>query len=174
MKRFIIVGLVCLLFSNTAFAKEEILPIKPDAKPIDIIYIHGAYETKEAFDKSVNNVHEDMVKQFESDPLMHKKLLKGGCKKISDTPIIFFWADKTTESLKIIDKDETGIVFECMNLDKETNRCKIHKKRPGICRRYPQEELFMMGGTLAEHCGYRLEPIESFDEVFEKVSRRRK
>lgn len=74
--------------------------------------------------------------------------------------------------LKIIDKDETGLVFECMNLDKETNKCKIHKKRPGICRRYPQEELFMMGGTLAENCGYRLEPIESFEEVFERVSKK--
>lgn len=104
MKRFIIAGLVCFLLSNTAFSKDEELPIKSDAKPIDIIYIHGAYETKEAFDKSVNNVHEDMVKQFESDPLMYKKLLKGGCKKISETPIIFFWADKTTESLKVIDK----------------------------------------------------------------------
>ena len=54
--------------------------------------------------------------------------------------------------LKVVDKDETGLVFECENLDKETKRCKIHKKRPGICRRYPQEELFAMGGTLAEHC----------------------
>lgn len=71
--------------------------------------------------------------------------------------------------LKIIDKDETGLVFECENLDKDTNKCKIHKKRPGICRRYPQEELFAMGGTLAEHCGYKLIPIESFEEVFEKV-----
>ena len=74
--------------------------------------------------------------------------------------------------LKIIDKDETGLVFECMNLDKETMKCKIHKKRPGICRRYPQEELFLMGGTLAEHCGYRLEPIESFDDVFNKVQKK--
>ena len=73
--------------------------------------------------------------------------------------------------LKIVDKDETGLVFECTNLDKETHKCKIHKNRPGICRRYPQEELFAMGGTLANDCGYRLEPIESFDEVFKKVSR---
>ena len=58
--------------------------------------------------------------------------------------------------LKIVDKDETGLVFECMNLDETTHKCKIHKNRPGICRRYPQEELFMMGGTLAEHCGYKL------------------
>ena len=44
--------------------------------------------------------------------------------------------------LKIIDKDETGLVFECENLDKNTHKCKIHKNRPGICRRYPQEEVF--------------------------------
>lgn len=75
--------------------------------------------------------------------------------------------------LTVVDKDETGLVFECSNLDKETHKCKIHKKRPGICRRYPQEELFMMGGTLAEHCGYRLEPIVSFDEVFNKVKKRK-
>ena len=74
--------------------------------------------------------------------------------------------------LKIVDKDENGLFFECENLDKETKRCKIHKKRPGICRRYPQEELFSMGGTLAEHCGYKLIPIESFEEVFEKVRKK--
>lgn len=71
--------------------------------------------------------------------------------------------------LKVIDKDETGLVFECENLDKETNKCKIHKKRPGICRRYPQEEVFAMGGTLSDSCGYKLIPVESFEEVFEKV-----
>lgn len=76
--------------------------------------------------------------------------------------------------LKVVDKDETGLVFECENLDKETKKCKIHKKRPEICRRYPQEELFGMGGTLAEHCGYKLVPIESFEEVFDKVSKRMK
>ena len=74
--------------------------------------------------------------------------------------------------LKIIGKDETGLIFECINLDKETHKCKIHKKRPGICRRYPQEELFSMGGTLAEHCGYKMIPIQSFEEVFEKIRKR--
>jgi len=73
--------------------------------------------------------------------------------------------------LKVIGKDETGLVFECTNLNKETGKCKIHKKRPEICRRYPQEELFGMGGTLAEHCGYKLVPIESFEEVFNKVQK---
>jgi len=73
--------------------------------------------------------------------------------------------------LTVVDKDETGLVFECKNLDKETKKCKIHRRRPGICRRYPQEEVFSMGGTLAEHCGYKLVPIESFEEVFKKVSK---
>lgn len=76
--------------------------------------------------------------------------------------------------LKVVGKDETGLVFECENLDKETKKCKIHKKRPGICRRYPQEELFTMGGTLAENCGYKLLPVESFEEVFLKVQKQNK
>ncbi|MGN1152697.1 MAG: hypothetical protein ACI4S3_01580, partial [Candidatus Gastranaerophilaceae bacterium] len=34
------------------------------------------------------------------------------------------------------------------------------------CRRYPQEELFSMGGALSEDCGYKMEPIIPFSEVF--------
>ena len=49
---------------------------------------------------------------------------------------------KFYSDLKIIGKDELGLIFECTNLDPETKRCKIHFWRPGICRRYPQEELF--------------------------------
>lgn len=71
--------------------------------------------------------------------------------------------------LKVIDKDETGLVFSCENLDEETNLCKIHKKRPGICKRYPQEELFMMGGELSEGCGYKMIPIIPFAEILDKL-----
>lgn len=74
--------------------------------------------------------------------------------------------------LTVIDKDETGLVFSCSNLDPDTNLCKIHKNRPGICRRYPQEELFAMGGELSENCGYKMVPIISFSEVMEKEIRR--
>ena len=74
--------------------------------------------------------------------------------------------------LKVIDKDETGLVFECTNLDPESHNCKIHKTRPGICRRYPQEELFSMGGALSEDCGYKMVPIESFAEVFAKTKKK--
>lgn len=71
--------------------------------------------------------------------------------------------------LTVVDKDKTGLVFSCENLDKETNLCKIHDKRPGICRRYPQEELFMMGGEIPEDCGYKLVPIIPFSEILDKV-----
>ena len=74
--------------------------------------------------------------------------------------------------LNIIDKDELGLVFECSHLDKETKLCKIHKYRPAICRRYPQEELFEMGGCLSDDCGYKLIPIVNFKEVFEKISKK--
>ena len=70
--------------------------------------------------------------------------------------------------LKIVDKDETGLVFECSKLDPETNLCTIHNDRPGICKRYPQEELFSMGGMLSEDCGYKMLPIIPFSEVLEK------
>ena len=73
--------------------------------------------------------------------------------------------------LKVMGKDEIGLIFECKNLDEETHLCKIHKTRPGICRRYPQEEIFMMGGVLSQDCGYSLVPIETFEEVFAKVEK---
>lgn len=74
--------------------------------------------------------------------------------------------------LKIIGKDELGLIFECTHLDKATKRCKIHFRRPPICRRYPQEELFAMGGTLSNDCGYKMVPINSFKEVLNKVEKK--
>ena len=71
--------------------------------------------------------------------------------------------------LEVIGKDETGLIFSCTMQDSVTKKCKIHKNRPGICRRYPQEELFMMGGSLSEGCGYKLEPIIKFNEIFENL-----
>jgi len=74
--------------------------------------------------------------------------------------------------LKVCGKDEIGLIFECQNLDKETHQCKIHKSRPSICRRYPQEEIFTMGGGLSDNCGYIFTPIESFEEVFNKLQKK--
>lgn len=74
--------------------------------------------------------------------------------------------------LKIIGSDEIGLIFECSYLDKETKLCTIHSRRPAICRRYPQEEIFQMGGCLSSDCGYKLEPLVSFKEVLDKIERK--
>ena len=79
---------------------------------------------------------------------------------------------KFYSDLEIIGKDELGLIFECKNLDKETKKCKNHFFRPGICRRYPQEELFAMGGTLSETCGYKMEPIVPFKDVLNEVNKK--
>jgi hypothetical protein len=76
---------------------------------------------------------------------------------------------KFYSDLKIIGKDELGLIFECKNLDFKTKKCKIHFWRPAICRRYPQEELFSMGGTLSDDCGYKMEPIIKFKEVLKNT-----
>jgi len=76
--------------------------------------------------------------------------------------------------LEIIGKDEMGLLFSCKNLDEETKMCKIHKKRAKICRDYPMEEILKMGGTLAEGCGYRFEPIEKFSDVLNKVKNKKR
>ena len=76
--------------------------------------------------------------------------------------------------LKIVGKDETGLIFECTKLDPLTNKCTIHKSRPGICRRYPQEEMLSMGGELSEGCGYHLEPIFTFSEILEGIQKSKK
>lgn len=74
--------------------------------------------------------------------------------------------------LKPIDKDEIGLIFECTNLDPETKKCKIHPFRPPLCRKYPQEEVFMMGGSISADCGYKFTPIRTFDSVFKEVAKK--
>ena len=76
--------------------------------------------------------------------------------------------------LAIIGKTETGLVFECTKLDKEIGKCTVYKNRALLCKLYPQEEIFMMGGFISEDCGYKFIPIESFEEVFNKVRVRKK
>lgn len=71
--------------------------------------------------------------------------------------------------LRVLDKDEMGLVFECSKLDKESGKCTAYNKRPVLCRQYPQEEIFMMGGSITEECGYSFEPIQKFEEILNKA-----
>lgn len=95
---------ICFMANASYAAKQKDLPIDKSAKNVDIVYIHGAYETRDAFNESVQNVHDDMIEQIQNDELMHKRLLDNGKKRIGEEPVIFFWADKTEENLKTLDK----------------------------------------------------------------------
>ena len=74
--------------------------------------------------------------------------------------------------LKPVGKDEIGLIFECTKLDPETKKCKIHPFRPLLCRRYPQEEIFMMGGDISAGCGYKFIPIRTFNSVLKEVAKK--
>ncbi len=74
--------------------------------------------------------------------------------------------------LKVVDKTELGLVFECTKLDKEKGCCTAYSTRPLLCRQYPLEEIFMMGGHISEDCGYKFVPIKSFEEVLTKVKKK--
>lgn len=74
--------------------------------------------------------------------------------------------------LNIVGKDEIGLVFECSKLDKTTGKCTAYNKRPLLCRQYPLEEIFMMGGGISDDCGYKFTPINSFEEIFNKLKNR--
>ncbi len=76
--------------------------------------------------------------------------------------------------LEVIDNDDLGLVFRCTKFDKENKICTIHKDRPGICRRYPSEQIFSMGAMLSEDCGYSFEPIETFEDIFNKMQKKTK
>lgn len=72
-------------------------------------------------------------------------------------------------NLTIQGEDENGLIFSCNNFDIENHICKIHKSRPGICRRYPDEAIFSYGASLSEECGYRFTPIDKFREILENA-----
>jgi Fe-S-cluster containining protein len=74
--------------------------------------------------------------------------------------------------LKVYGKTETGLVFECTKLDKTTNKCKIYWFRPMICKMYPLEEIFMLGGVISDDCGFRFKPIEKFEDVLNTMSQK--
>ncbi len=104
MKKVVLL-LVCMAFGLAVQAKTPLpLPSKPDAKIVDIIYVNGAYDDIESFEKSVRNVHGDMVNYLGSDPLFYKKVLENGDKKIGEKEVIYFWGDQSRENLNTVDK----------------------------------------------------------------------
>lgn len=75
--------------------------------------------------------------------------------------------------LEIVDKDSNGLVFKCNKFDRDKHICTIHKSRPGICRRYPSEEIFKMNGVMSEDCGFFFKPIDSFESILQKEQKKK-
>jgi Fe-S-cluster containining protein len=59
---------------------------------------------------------------------------------------------------------EQGVVFKCLALGAD-NTCTVYGARPGFCKRYPSENVMLLGRELPEDCGYSFKPIESFSSV---------
>jgi Fe-S-cluster containining protein len=102
------------------------------------------------------------------------------------TNIYLVHGDKTIDSLALFEdlkgqnpeyayfkpvvKAEDGeLAFQCQHLQAD-NTCGIYDKRPDFCRRYPSEHTLLMGGKLAEGCGYQFRLLRNFQDVLKQVS----
>ncbi|MEI7473170.1 MAG: YkgJ family cysteine cluster protein [bacterium] len=74
--------------------------------------------------------------------------------------------------LNVVGESDFGLVFECKKLDKEKGICTAYHQRALLCREYPNEAIFMMGGTIGKNCGFEFTPIKTFDEVFSSIKKK--
>ena len=70
---------------------------------------------------------------------------------------------------KPVNHDADGVVFQCVHLQSD-NSCGIYEDRPSFCRKYPSEHTLLMGGKLAENCGYRFRLLKTFQDVLRQTS----
>lgn len=75
------------------------------------------------------------------------------------------------EGFTPIDTDEHGVRFRCRHLSPE-NRCTVYNDRPSFCRKYPSEKGILLGGQLADGCGYSFEVIMKFEEILAKTAQK--
>jgi len=69
-----------------------------------------------------------------------------------------------------ISKDEHGLRFACKHLQPD-NRCGIYQDRPSFCQQYPSEKGILLGGQLAEGCGYSFAPWVTFQETLATLAK---
>jgi hypothetical protein len=74
---------------------------------------------------------------------------------------------------KPIGATEHGIQFQCIHLT-DAKECGIYAKRPQFCRNYPSEKSILLGGTLAEGCGYSFKLLRSFQQVLTETARQKR
>ncbi len=67
------------------------------------------------------------------------------------------------------ESDEEGLQFQCVLLQPD-NTCGAYEQRPDFCRNYPSEQSLLMGGKLAEGCGYQFRLLQNFQAVLQQVA----
>lgn len=72
---------------------------------------------------------------------------------------------------KVMEQAEVGLVFQCVYLDDDTGKCTNYTQRPPLCKNYPNEVIFSLGGSLYQECGFEFVPIKSFDKVLSEVQK---
>lgn len=65
--------------------------------------------------------------------------------------------------------DPDGLLFQCVHLQADKS-CGIYQNRPDFCKKYPSEHSILMGGKLAEGCGYQFRLLRSFQDVLKQVN----
>lgn len=73
---------------------------------------------------------------------------------------------------KVLEVAEDSVIFQCIYLDEDTGKCLDYENRPPICRNYPHEVLFKIGGHLSETCGFSFRPIKSFEKILSEVEKK--
>jgi hypothetical protein len=96
-------------------------------------------------------------------------------KKIIQTPEQFEALQRkfpVYRMFRIMDNADNGLIFQCVYLNDETGKCTNYENRPPICRNYPHEVIFKLGGSLADSCGYYFKPLKPFNRVLTEVQNR--
>ena len=74
---------------------------------------------------------------------------------------------------KIRGKDESGnLVLECTWIQ-DDNTCKYYDKRLDLCKNFPNVKYGSLG-AVPEGCGFKLVPINKFDDVLTGVNKKKK
>lgn len=99
MKKILITAFLLFIVQTSCFAQNG----------ITFLYINGSnnndLKMKNWYEKGVNRLHPCLKKEFETDPLTQKYLLKNGQYFINPKPSIFFWGFKSHDDLSFVEKN---------------------------------------------------------------------
>lgn len=69
-------------------------------------------------------------------------------------------------------EDATGVLFRCQHLT-EDKRCGIYENRPRFCRKYPSEDVLLLGAQLAPQCGFTFKAKHHFNELLAQAAQKK-